>query len=322
MPSPEPSTVTVLAGFSPRATGAVLDALHRTNPAAIALRYDVRGGLVHRLVLTGDEVLDDAPIGVSHCCVTCTVREDILPTLDRLDRTHPDADLVLVLPPTIEPESIPLSPVAISTIVDGQTFLDDLDSSDELADRGLTAGGGDTRTVADVLARQVEQADTIVVVPDPHAGTYETGRLTALLRSLAPWAEMSTEPGRREHGPLGPPVLRRGLEGLPVHRIAGAGFGVESTLYRARRPFHPTRLDAALSEIVASNQRGRGHLWLASQPDTVLAWESTGAGLAMGAAGQWLAALPDQSWDEVSPGRRTAAALLWDPRFGDRKSVV
>lgn len=208
MPSPT-SRVTVLAGSAPAATRAVVDALHRAEPGLIAIRHDLSrlaDGVIHRLVLTGDEVLEDATVRLAHGCVSCTLRLDVLPTLARLARSHPGTDLVLALPPTVEPEGVALA-CAISTVdghplshwvtldtfttvVDGQTFPADLDTDEDLAERGLAAGNEDTRGVAEVLLRQVEYADALVVVPDPDGGAYETGRLTALLRSLNPWADV------------------------------------------------------------------------------------------------------------------------------------
>ena len=68
-------------------------------------------------------------------------------------------------------------------------------------------------------------------------------------------------------------------------------------------------------DVNAEIIRSRGHLWLASQPDTVVAWEFAGGGLAMGSLGRWLVALPDPQWDHVCDQRRLAAALDWDPPY-------
>jgi G3E family GTPase len=71
--------------------------------------------------------------------------------------------------------------------------------------------------------------------------------------------------------------------------------------------------------IAGRTMRGRGHLWLAGQPDQIVAWESSGGGVAMGDMGRWLAATPDEEWDDSSPERRVNADLHWDDEFGDRE---
>jgi G3E family GTPase len=114
-------------------------------------------------------------------------------------------------------------------------------------------------------------------------------------------------------------VLARGIEGysVGVHEPV-PDCGVVSATFRSRRPVHPQRLDAALAALTQHTLRSRGHLWLASQPDTAVGWESAGSGLSLGSLGRWLVALPEDRWDEASDQRRLAAALEWDPYYGDR----
>ncbi|HEY1178132.1 MAG TPA: GTP-binding protein, partial [Phytomonospora sp.] len=94
--------------------------------------------------------------------------------------------------------------------------------------------------------------------------------------------------------------------------------GVISMLFSTRRPFHAARLHARLDEIAYPALRARGHLWLATQPDTAVAFETAGGGIAMASLGPWLDALPVAAWDAHSATRWVAAALDWDPYYGDR----
>jgi G3E family GTPase len=93
-------------------------------------------------------------------------------------------------------------------------------------------------------------------------------------------------------------------------------------VFRSRRPFHPERLRDALEELTGEALRGRGQLWIASQPDTVIGWESAGGRISLGCLGYWLAALPHERWPETSDLRRLAADLDWDVYYGDRRTVL
>jgi G3E family GTPase len=93
-------------------------------------------------------------------------------------------------------------------------------------------------------------------------------------------------------------------------------------MFRARRPFHPHRLHAALDDLTAEPLRVRGQLWIASQPDTAIGWETAGGGLLLGNLGHWLAALPPGRWTEASDMRRLAADADWDPYYGDRRTML
>src|SRR5687768_7314493 len=88
--------VTVLSGFWPAVTFAAARALLAADPSLMLIRHDlsgVRDGVVHRVVRTGTGILEDERVDLVHGCVSCTLREDVLPTLVRLARSHPGRDL-------------------------------------------------------------------------------------------------------------------------------------------------------------------------------------------------------------------------------------
>ncbi|MFI6262541.1 CobW family GTP-binding protein [Micromonospora sp. NPDC051006] len=345
-------SLTVLSGFWPTATYAIARTLLAADPSLLLVRHDltdVRQGGVHRVVRDGAGILEDERITLAHGCVSCTLREDVLPTLARLARTHPDRDLVLMLPEVVEPEAVAAAcahclvngaPITDAlhinsyvTVVDAEHLLDGLASTDDLKTLGIHAADDDHRALADVVVRQIEYADTLVLWGRSREGAYDDSRLSVLLQRLAPWATQVRVDGdlvdadeltrqlrdTRRHRPETPAVLARGLEGhtLGVHE-PHSDCAVVSAVFRARRPFHPRRLHDVLEDVNAEVVRSRGHLWLASQPDAVLAWEFAGGGLTIGSFGRWLVALPDAYWDEASDHRRLAAALDWDPYYGDR----
>ncbi|QOC93427.1 CobW family GTP-binding protein [Micromonospora craniellae] len=344
-------SLTVLSGFWP-ATFAVARSLLAAEPSSLLVRHDItriRDGLVRRTVSRGADIVEDEQIEVRHHDVFRILREDVVPTLVRLSRDRPDDDLVLVLPDVVEPEAVvaactfcrvdgtPVTDLiridSCVTVVDAEHLLDGLASDDELSVLGIQAAADDHRTVADVVLRQIEYADTLVLWGESRNGTFDTDRLAVLLQRLAPWAAhvrldsdrvdadrlhrqlRHTHRHRAEiHG-----VLNRGLQGysLGVHEPE-PDCGVVSAVFRARRPFHPQRLHDVLENVNAEVIRSRGHLWLASQPDSVVAWEFGGGGLAMGSLGHWLVSLPEDRWEHVDAQRSLAAAVDWDPYYGDR----
>jgi len=349
--------VTVLAGFSPAATAAVARVLQIVDPRLVAVSHDIsriRDGVVRRLVRTAAVVIEDVAATLVHGCVSCTLREDVLPTLVRLSRRRPDCDIVLLLPQVIEPEAVAgacahcvVEGMQVSeavrfdsyiTVVDAQHLLDDLASADDLRHRDLHAAEEDNRSVPDVVARQIEFADTVVLWGSSKVDGFELARASVLLERLAPWAtHLTVDGGRRldctdlasrlrhtgRHNPRVPGMLGRAMEGYPIAvHSPEPDCGVVSVLFETRRPFHPGRLNDALETLASETLRGRGQLWIASQPDIAVAFELTGGGVGMGSLGYWLAALPAERWEEATPERRVAANLGWDPFFGDRRTAL
>jgi G3E family GTPase len=228
-----------------------------------------------------------------------------------------------VLPETAEPDQIRVSgrPIpAVVTVVPADLLLDGLTDERPLREVGLHRDESDERGVGDLVARQIEQADAVLLTGDLD-DEWETEQLRVLLRRLAPWAghlrpgdSLTSVRGRAE--PVA--AITRGLRGytVGVHEPVPA-HGVSACVFRARRPFHPIRLHDALDRVTDHVLRSRGHFWLASRPDLVMTWESAG-GLSLGPHSGWLAGLPDEHWDEVDAERRLAAALDWDPYYDDR----
>ncbi|MEU8054339.1 CobW family GTP-binding protein [Micromonospora haikouensis] len=345
-------SLTVLSGFWPAATFAVARTLLAADESLLLVRHDlarIRDGVVRRVVRSDAGIVEDEQITLRHGCISCTLREDVLPTIARLARTRPGRDLVLMLPEVVEPEAVaaacahclvdgaPITDLvrvdSYVTVLDAEHLLDGLASTEDLRALGIQAAEDDHRALADVVVRQIEYADTLVLWGRSREGAFDTSRLSVLLRRMAPWAAHLRVDGdvveagaltrqlrhTRRHRPGTPGIFARGLQGyaLGAHEPE-PDCGVVSAVFRARRPFHPQRLHDVLEDVNAEIIRSRGHLWLASQPDTVVAWEFAGGGLAMGSLGHWLVSLPEDRWEHVDDQRRIAAALDWDPYYGDR----
>ncbi|MFJ6671886.1 ribosome hibernation factor-recruiting GTPase MRF [Actinosynnema sp. NPDC091369] len=301
----------------------VAEEVWRATPGSVLVRHDLRDlaqGVVRRWVDGELTVLE-----LAHGCVSCTLRLDLLPLLERLG-----GRVVVHLDPALEPEAVcfALREVdvrvrAVIAVVDRATWLADATGDDTLAERGLGAVEGDERTVAQVVVGQAEFADAIVLT-----GAGGDPVLGAVLDRLSPLAP------RRDRDRLDvsellaaiPEGARRGrfddgfgplLHGQPPLRPA---HGVAVVHFTERRPFHPMRLHKAIDVLLDGVVRTRGRVWLAGQPDVALWLESAGGGLNVGNLGPWLAAVDD--WSEYPAERRAVASAVWDPRFGDRSQEL
>lgn len=334
--------LTLIAGVAERGSQE-LAAAFRAVPGTAVVHHNLRqvteGVVRRRLQLGPKEQL--TVLELAHGCVSCTLREDLLPLLRRLSQLPEVSRIVVRLDEAMEPEPVCYAmenvlvgdlPVTdfveldgIITVLDLATWLEDATGDDPLTERGLIASPEDERTLAQVLLAQVEFADVLVLdgqAPDGWTAAKTTAVLDRVAASVPriPLAGLSAEAALAAvpetarlgeltdmHGPL--------LRGQPP---LGADCGVSTVLYSSRRPFHPERLHDALDVLLDGVVRTRGRVWVASQMDTALWMESAGGGLGIGQAGAWLAAEDGPAWEDVSAERSAMASLMWDPRFGDR----
>jgi G3E family GTPase len=283
-----------------------------------------------------------AVLELAHGCVSCTLREDVLPLVRELARREAVRRVVLHLDPAMEPEQVCWavlnvlvdgSPVGrdvrlagVVTVLDEARFLDDVASEDDVTGRGLAALPDDERTLAQLVVGQAEFADLLVLDAAGPVEPWERARTHAVLARLAPLAPRVRTGQLDPAAPLAglPAGARRGVpEGPHAALLRGqpplsADSGVELVVFTARRPFHPERLHDSLDLLLDGVVRTRGRLWLATRPEAVLWLESAGGGLQVGYADTWLAAGGAEDWDRADPERRAAASLRWHPRWGDR----
>ena len=144
------------------------------------------------------------------------------------------------------------------TVVDAASIFEQLSTMDTLVDRGWHEVEGDKRTVAHLLCDQLEFADLLLLNKCDLATEEQLGAVEAFLRKSNPAAEVV----RTEHSVLEPDALlgkaRFSLERAEEHPhwLAEARehehtpetleYGISSFIFRAKRPFHPARLQAAL----------------------------------------------------------------------------
>lgn len=337
----------VLCGTSHDGTERTIARMRELDPGLAVLHHDLRHlaqGRVHRRLRTGG--LDEHTVlELAHGCVSCTIREDVLPTLVQLAGTV--SRVVLHLDPRLEPEPVcwalgsvlfepdDAEPCLITdlvdlrgvvTVIDPDSWLEDATGDATLPERGLSTLPEDERTVAQLAVGQAEFADVIVTTRALQGDDVADRRTAAVLDRLAPTAPRLL-PSRGDHRLFCDAVSDESRRGVPggVHDplLRGtppldAADGVRTLLFSARRPFHPDRLHEAVDSLLDGVVRARGRIWLATRPDAVLWLESAGGGMRIGHAGDWLDGADEQAWAEAGDQRRAMAALAWHPRWGDR----
>ena len=294
-------------------------------------------------------------VELSNGCICCTLREDLLTSLAALAAER-RFDHVIVessgisepLPVaetftfTDESSGVSLGDVAslhnLVTVVDAASIFEQLTSVDTLADRGWQAGAGDERGVAHLLCEQLEFADVLVLNKTDLLGDAQVAAVERLLKKVNPTAEVIRSVQSRVEPSLLLSKARFSLRKAEEHpqwlQEARAHehtpetleFGISSFIYRAKRPFHPARLHAALCArprpgALERLLRLKGILWLATRHSQQGHAALAGTQFALSPGPPWWAALPADEWPE-GLAEDLKGSTLWDAEHGDRQSEL
>jgi G3E family GTPase len=342
--------VTVLSGFLGAGKTTVLNhVLHNRDGLRVAVIVNDMSevNIDAQLVEQGGAALsrtDEKLVEMSNGCICCTLREDLLKEVARLAEDGRFDYLLIESTGISEPmpvaetfqfENEPgrsLSAVArldtMVTVVDAANFLNDYQEAEDLKARGLALGEDDERTITDLLIDQVEFADILVINKIDLISAEERHELSAILAKLNPGARQL----QADHGRVDPrSLLNTGR--FDFERASQAAgwmttlrgeeaseadeYGIRSFVYRARRPFHPTRFWAALQKTWRGVLRSKGMFWIASRPDLIGLWSQAGGAGSVRWIGRWYAALPKEQWPEHEEDVLRLQGL-WDEEFGDR----
>jgi G3E family GTPase len=303
------------------------------------------------LVRGGEAALqrsEETLVEMTNGCICCTLRDDLLKEVRALAEAGRFDSLVIESTGISEPLPVAatfsfedesgesLSDVArldtMVTVVDAANLLKDYSSADFLRDRGEVAGEGDARSLVGLLVEQIEFADVIVLNKVSSAAEPETVR--RLVRSLNPDARLvecdfgrvpldellDTElfaEGKAEMNPL----WAKELYGFAEHVPETEAYGIESFVYRARRPFDPVKFRRFLNIAWPGVVRAKGHFWLATRPDWVGEMSQAGSQVTSQGLGRWWAAVPKTRWPDGDAFERLVRAK-WDPHWGDRRQEL
>jgi G3E family GTPase len=288
-------------------------------------------------------------VEMTNGCICCTLRDDLLREVTALAREKRFEYLVIESTGVSEPLPVAttfefrdeqghsLSDLArldtMVTVVDAVNLLRDYGSTDFLRDRGEVAGEGDDRALVDLLVDQIEFADVIVLNKVSEAGA-RTADAVKIIRALNPSARLiETDFSRvnladvlntgrfdfdkaQEH-----PLWFKELNGFKDHVPETEEYGVRSFVYRARRPFHPGRLQDFINSSWPGVVRAKGFFWIATRPDFVGELSQAGALVRTGKRGRWWASVPRSMHPDRAEWRAAMREYI-DPVWGDRRQEL
>jgi len=348
--------VTVLSGFLGAGKSTLLNHILRNRED---LRVAVIVNDMSEINIDGSAVQRDVTLNraeeklveMSNGCICCTLREDLLEEVAKLAEEGRFDYLLIESTGIAEP--LPVAETftfrdelgrsladkarldTMVTVVDALNFMIDYQAAESLASRGETLGEDDERSITELLIEQVEFADVLLVSKIDLVSAHERDELTAILRRLNPRAQIIPMV-------MGEVALSKILDtGLfDFERAAQAPgwlqtlrgeshaeseeYGITSSAYRARRPFHPQRFFDYLNSPQGAGRllRSKGFFWLASKPTDAGSWNQAGGLMRHGFAGRWWRFVPREQWPEAAEDR---AVILeqWREDTGDcRQELV
>jgi G3E family GTPase len=348
--------VTVLSGFLGAGKSTLLNHILRNRDN---LRVAVIVNDMSEINIDGSEVQRDVSLNraeeklveMSNGCICCTLREDLLEEVSRL--AHEGRFDYLLIESTGISEPLPvaetftfrdeqgrsLADVArldtMVTVVDGLNFLQDFNAAESLASRGETLGEDDERAITDLLIEQVEFADVILISKIDLISSADCRELMAILRRLNSQAEilpmvmgavplskiLDTNRFDFERAAQAPGWLKE-LRG--EHAPETEEYGIASTAYRARRPFHPQRFFDFLNSPWENGRllRSKGFFWLASKHQDAGSWSQAGGLMRHGFAGRWWRFVPRAEWPQDDESTQVIMRS-WEAETGDcRQELV
>ncbi|ATQ66940.1 MULTISPECIES: zinc metallochaperone GTPase ZigA [Methylosinus] len=293
---------------------------------------------------------DEKLVEMTNGCICCTLRDDLLAEVRRLGEEGRFDYLLIESTGIAEPlpvastfsfrddDGASLSDLArldtMVTVVDAVSLLQDYGSNDFLRDRGETAGEEDDRTLVDLLVEQIEFADVIVINKASAVSPERLALVRKVVRSLNADARIvETDFGRApmdaildtglfdEEKAERHPLWHKALYSPKEHVPETDQYGIESFVYRARRPFHPEKFNAFINATWPGLIRAKGHFWLATRPNWVGEFSLAGAIAHVAAMGYWWVAVPRRHWPD-HPEWKRLFDRHWDAVWGDRRQEM
>lgn len=349
--------VTVLSGFLGAGKTTLLNHIlsNREGKRVAVIVNDMSEVNIDADLVRGGEAAlsrsEETLVEMTNGCICCTLRDDLLKEVRKLSEEGRFDYLVIESTGVSEPLPVAatfsfrdedgesLGDVSrldcMVTVVDAVNLMNDYSSEDFLVDRGETAGEGDDRRLVSLLVEQIEFADVVIVNKVSAVSAEQLAVVKQVVASLNADAKIvEADYGKVELDTIlntnlfddekaeTHPLWAKELYGYADHRSETEEYGVESFVYRARRPFHPAMLyrfltGAGLDQVI----RAKGHFWLATRPDYLGELAIAGTQKITSRMGRWWAAVPKNRWPEDGSFEEFVMKH-WEPVWGDRRQEL
>ncbi|GGE49288.1 G3E family GTPase [Pedobacter psychrotolerans] len=288
-------------------------------------------------------------VEMSNGCICCTLREDLMLEVEKLAKEN-RFDYLLIESSGIS-EPIPVAQTfsfvdeaanidlsrfsyldTMVTVVDAFNFYKDFGTAEILQDRNWADDVADKRTIVNLLTDQIEFADVIIINKLDLVTAHDASLIEALIKKLNPTAKLH----KTIFSELSPDkILNTKLFNFEsaassaawkkeldeVHIPETEEYGISSTVFSARKPFHPERFWNYLNQEFPTNIiRTKGMFWIAAMRNAAINFSQAGGSLRIELAGTWWAAMSEveRNSDAVYQENKQMILSDWDETFGDR----
>lgn len=325
--------LTVVSSLDALCRQQACQALAAAHPhAAIVLHDLLENGRVIRRVFGRTGPIEREETLLEHGCLSCTVRLDVVPTVERLLALG-EEHIIVGLPPAV-PSSTAINALkrglAHEFTVDAAVLACAPDAVEDhvwdhhtLFESGFTPVPDDERTPGEFLIGELQFSDTVLWADPELVPVDPEGRARGLqlLRELAPHADITEDAGsiRRGRHDYKEAAGRTALGAVRVPAGPSAS-PFTTVMQRVQRPLHPERFRHALATLAQGCCWLRGRLWIAAAPGCRIAVQGIGPRIWLENTGPWLA--DQNAVPSADRAKDSDARLDWHPEFGDRGTVL
>ena len=346
--------VTVLSGFlgSGKTTLLTNILLNRENLKVAIIVNDmaeinIDSELLKKSGVTLNQT-EEKMVEISNGCICCTLRGDLLEEVSKLAKSNKYDYLIIESSGISEP--IPVAQTftfddesgqsladlsaldTMVTVVDASSFTDIFSQYTSLKDVGQALGEQDDRTLADLLMNQLEFANVIVLNKIDLVDKIMLESIQAIISKINPEAKIITTSKCQvelkdvintklfdyEKAINSPGWL---AELTNEHQPETLEYGINSFVYKARKPFHPERFHQFLESDQANLIRAKGYFWLATRMQLIGGYHQAGKSKSVDWAGYWYDAVNEEYWPTDQASIDKIEKLFVDP-YGDRRQEI